>query len=147
MLGPPFTLTDEDESIARRAHRRRDTFGRVSGTAGLVLAPEARIYDHGPQHPLRPERVLLTWDLIAAYGARPRARRRATLRAEPPTTRPSCSCTRRSSSTPRARAGHGEEGPWGRFGYGPGDNPIFDRTARGGRVVVGRHRRGGRARS
>ena len=27
-------------------------------------------YDHGPQHPLRPDRVLLTWDLIEAYGLR-----------------------------------------------------------------------------
>ena len=23
------------------------------------------------------------------------------------------------------RAGHGESGPWGRFGFGPGDNPVF----------------------
>ena len=35
---------------------------------GLVLCRDVRIYDHGPQHPLRPQRVLLTWDLIAAYG-------------------------------------------------------------------------------
>ena len=33
-----------------------------------MLCPEARIYDHGPQHPLRPQRVLLTWDLIHATG-------------------------------------------------------------------------------
>ena len=33
-----------------------------------MVAPEARIYDHGPGHPLRPQRVLLTWDLIAEYG-------------------------------------------------------------------------------
>ena len=46
----------------------------MSERVGLVLCPEAQIYyDHGPQHPLRPERVLLTWDLIAATGldARP----------------------------------------------------------------------------
>ena len=40
----------------------------MSGTAGLVLCPEARIYDHGPQHPLRPQRVLYTWSLIEACG-------------------------------------------------------------------------------
>ena len=40
----------------------------MSGTAGLVVAPAARLYDHGPAHPLRPERVLLTWDLLEAYG-------------------------------------------------------------------------------
>ena len=38
----------------------------MSERVGLVLCPEARIYDHGPQHPLRPQRVLLTWDLIRA---------------------------------------------------------------------------------
>ena len=40
----------------------------MSGRAGLVLCPEARIYDHGPGHPLRPQRVLLTWDLIRHLG-------------------------------------------------------------------------------
>ncbi len=30
----------------------------MSDRVGLVLAPEARIYDHGPEHPLRPDRVL-----------------------------------------------------------------------------------------
>ena len=41
----------------------------MSGATALVVAPEARIYDHGLRHPLRPLRVLLTWDLIAAYGS------------------------------------------------------------------------------
>ncbi len=40
----------------------------MSDRVGLVFAPEARTYDHGPAHPLRPERVLLTWRLIQAYG-------------------------------------------------------------------------------
>ena len=35
------------------------------------------------------------------------------------------------------RAGHGEDGEWGRFGYGPGDNPIFDRMHEAGAIVVG----------
>ena len=35
------------------------------------------------------------------------------------------------------RAGDGEDGPWGRFGYGPGDNPIFDRMHEAGAIVVG----------
>jgi hypothetical protein len=38
----------------------------VSGAAALVVAPDARIYDHGLRHPRRPLRVRLTWDLIAA---------------------------------------------------------------------------------
>ena len=40
----------------------------MGGRAGLVLCRQARIYDHGPEHPLRPQRVLFTWDLIEACG-------------------------------------------------------------------------------
>ncbi len=34
-------------------------------------------------------------------------------------------------------AGSGEEGDWSRFGYGPGDNPIFDRMHEAGALVAG----------
>jgi acetoin utilization protein AcuC len=108
----------------------------VSGTAGLVEAPEARIYDHGPAHPLRPERVLLTWDLIRAYGldTDPHVE---TLGAEPADI-----ATLLLVHTPEyidatQRAGRGEGGSWGRYGYGPGDNPIFDRMHEAGAIVAG----------
>ena len=96
----------------------------MSGAVGLVVAPEARRYDHGPQHPLRPERVLLTWQLLAATG----------LDSAPGVTvlgaAPSDDATIGLVHTPAfidatRRAGHGEDGDWRRFGYGPGDNPIF----------------------
>ena len=86
MLGPPFVLTDDDATEAGRAHRGRRPFGGVSATVGLVVAPEARIYDHGPGHPLRPQRVLLTWDLIEAYGIDRRPLRDAARRRVRPTT-------------------------------------------------------------
>jgi acetoin utilization protein AcuC len=35
------------------------------------------------------------------------------------------------------RAGDGEPGDWSRFGYGPGDNPIFPRMHEAGALVVG----------
>jgi len=108
----------------------------VSDRVGLVLAPEARIYDHGPQHPLRPERVLLTWDLIRAYGldARPNVE---TLGVDP-----ADDATIERVHTPAfvdatRRAGHGEAGDWARYGYGPGDNPIFDRMHEAGALVAG----------
>ncbi len=108
----------------------------MSDAVGLVLCPEARIYDHGPQHPLRPERVLLTWDLIRAAGldALPNVRRLSCEQADDATielihTPAFVDATR--------RAGHGEEGDWSRFGYGPGDNPIFDRMHEAGALVVG----------
>ena len=108
----------------------------MGGRAGLVLCPEARSYDHGPEHPLRPQRVLFTWDLIEACGL---------------LVRPGVSTLACRSATDdelelvhdgafvdaTRRAGHGESGPWGRFGYGPGDNPIFAQMHEAGSLVAG----------
>jgi acetoin utilization protein AcuC len=108
----------------------------VSERVGLVRCPGAKIYDLGPQHPLRPERVLLTWELIDAYGL-----------GEAPNVEPlACEvaddATLELVHTPAfidatRRAGSGEDGPWGRYGYGPGDNPVFDRMHEAGALVVG----------
>jgi acetoin utilization protein AcuC len=108
----------------------------MGGRAGLVLAPEARAYDFGPQHPLRPERVLYTWDLIRACGL-----------MELPSVevfpgRAASDDEILLVHTPgfvdaTRRAGHGEEGPWARYGYGPGDNPIFANMHEASAQVVG----------
>jgi acetoin utilization protein AcuC len=96
----------------------------VSGRVGLVYSAEIAEYDHGPQHPLRPVRVRLTRELIAAYGL---------LDQEHVDEVP----TRIASDEELMlvhtetyldaikRAGDGEQGDWYRFGLGPGDNPIF----------------------
>ena len=108
----------------------------MGGSAGLVMCPEARIYDHGPQHPLRPQRVLYTWDLIAACG----------LLQLPNVTTMHCRGADDAElelvHTPdyvdaTRRAGHGEDGEWWRFGYGPGDNPIFADMHEAGALVAG----------
>jgi acetoin utilization protein AcuC len=108
----------------------------VSEAVALALAPEARAYDHGPEHPLRPARVLLTWDLIRAYRIteRPNVREiTAEVASEDDVelvhTAEFVDATR--------RAGHGERGDWSRFGYGPGDNPIFPNMHEAGAAVVG----------
>lgn len=108
----------------------------MGGRAGLVLCPEAKIYDHGPQHPLRPQRVLFTWDLIAACGLldRPGVETVPCRAAEDGElglvhTDAFIDATR--------RAGHGEDGDWWRFGYGPGDNPIFPDMHEAGALVAG----------
>ncbi len=108
----------------------------MGGPAGLVLASEARTYDFGPQHPLRPERVLFTWDLIRACGL-----------MELPSVEvlPGRAASddeillvhTREFVDATKRAGHEEEGPWARFGYGPGDNPIFQDMHEAGAQVVG----------
>lgn len=108
----------------------------MSGRTGLVLCPEARTYDHGPEHPLRPQRVLLTWDLIAKCGLLGRPN------VESLPCRPATDDEIGLVHTPEfidatKRAGRGEPGDWRRFGYGPGDNPIFQDMHEAAALVVG----------
>lgn len=108
----------------------------MSGPVGLIVAPEARRYDHGPQHPLRPERVLLTWELLRAYGldSAPGVR---VLDAEPADDGTIGLVHTAAFIDATRRAGHGEDGDWRRFGYGPGDNPIFTDMHEAAAVVCG----------
>jgi acetoin utilization protein AcuC len=108
----------------------------VSGRAALVRCPEARIYDHGPGHPLRPDRVLLTWELIGATGLD--AGPDVTVLGCEPATDEELQLVHTSEYVEATKAaGRGEDGPWSRFGYGPGDNPIFDRMHEAGALVAG----------
>ena len=108
----------------------------MSGTAGLVLCPEVRGYDHGPQHPLRPQRVIYTWSLIEACGLleRPNVSRLACRTAADP----ELGLVHEDAYIEATKAaGHGEEGGWGRFGFGPGDNPIFPNMHEASAFVAG----------
>ncbi|MEA2550494.1 MAG: acetoin utilization protein AcuC [Actinomycetota bacterium] len=108
----------------------------MSDRVGLVFAPQARTYDLGPEHPLRPERVLLTWSLIQAYGLDQLPTVVTLDASEAPDATIELVHTREYVEATRA-AGHGVDGPWGRFGFGPGDNPIFDQMHEGAALVVG----------
>ena len=69
MLGPPFTLTDDDATVlVERTAAARSARSRERRPPALVVAPEAKLYDQGPAIRCGPPRVLLTWDLIEAYG-------------------------------------------------------------------------------
>ena len=108
----------------------------MSGRVALVECREAGIYDHGPQHPLRPQRVLYTLDLIEAYGI-PSGENVTSIGCREATDE-----ELRLVHTPEyieatRRAGDGETGEWYRFGYGPGDNPIFPRMHEAGALVAG----------
>ncbi|MET0800020.1 MAG: acetoin utilization protein AcuC [Actinomycetota bacterium] len=108
----------------------------MSGSVALVVVPEAAGYDHGPGHPLRPQRVALTWDLIAEYGLD-----RASGVTRIGATAADDETLRRVHTQEFIEAtrdaGHGVAGAWGRFGYGPGDNPIFDQMHEAGALVAG----------
>lgn len=85
---------------------------------------DAPKYDHGPQHPLRFARVGLTRDLIHAYGIVDGDRVTETVARDASDDELRLVHTERYLDVVR-RAGHGEDGPWCPFGFGPGDNPIF----------------------
>ncbi len=85
---------------------------------------DAPLYDHGPEHPLRPARVLLTRQLIQHYRLLDGTRVVETTARDAGDDEIGLVHTDRFIEATR-RAGHGETGPWWEFGYGPGDNPIF----------------------
>ena len=108
----------------------------MSDSVGLVVCREAAIYKLSDTHPLTPERVMLTLDLIDAYG----------LDRLPNVHRVDCRAAARDEIglvhttefiEATERAGHGEEGPWSRYGYGPGDNPIFPNMHEAASLVAG----------
>jgi len=108
----------------------------MSGRAGLVVCPDAKLYDHGPAHPLRPQRVLLTWDLIEAVGLldRPNVDRLDCVAAS----EEELGLVHSEDFIDATRsAGHGEEGDYRAYGYGPGDNPIFPQMHEAGAIVAG----------
>lgn len=84
----------------------------------------APIYDFGPQHPLRPGRVILTHDLIESLGI---------VDGDKVVQTDARSATDDEILAVHApeyveavkAAGAGERGPWWEFGFGPGDNPTF----------------------
>jgi acetoin utilization protein AcuC len=108
----------------------------VSSSVSLVYGPEIVAYDHGPDHPLKPIRVLLTRELIAAYGLLEEGR------ADEVPPRIATDDELRLVHTERyldavKGAGAGEPGDWWRFGLGPGDNPIFPRMHEASARVAG----------
>jgi acetoin utilization protein AcuC len=84
---------------------------------------DAPWYDHGPAHPLRPQRVVLTRRLIHDYGIVPSAAGEVAARSA---TDEELGLVHTEPYIDAVRgAGRGEPGEWWRFGFGPGDNPIF----------------------
>jgi len=108
----------------------------VSERVVLVYSPELVEYEHGPDHPLKPMRVKLTRELIAAYGL---------LDGDRVEERPARMASDRELMLVHTdryldavrRAGDGEPGDWWRFGFGPGDNPIFPRMHEASARVAG----------
>ena len=110
----------------------------MSERVGLVRCPEARAYDLGPRHPLKVDRVELTWSLIEACG----------LDAAPGVEPLGCRIATEDElllvHTPAyiqavKDAGHGAGGNYGAFGLSRdvGDNPIFPQMHEAASAVAG----------
>ena len=85
---------------------------------------DAPMYDHGPQHPLRPARVLLTRRLIHDLGLVD-GQRVVETPARDATDEELMLVHTEPYLNAVKGAGRGEPGDWWRYGFGPGDNPIF----------------------
>lgn len=108
----------------------------MSNRVLLVYSPEVLGYDHGPEHPLKPLRVFLTRELIAAYGLLERENVEEVPGRVAEDAEIALVHSERFIDATR-RAGSGEPGDWWRYGYGPGDNPIFPNMHDAAAAVVG----------
>src|SRR6266508_5813232 len=91
----------------------------------LIHSEAWRQYDYGPEHPLRMERLGLTWRLMEAYGltAAPRAK---VLTPEPADLASIARFHTREYLEILRAVSAGDWVPHAqRYGLGPGDNPIF----------------------
>ena len=91
----------------------------------LVHSDEWRRFDYGPEHPLRMERLGLTWSLMEAYGLTSLPRSRVVTPAPAEIDEIAAFHTPDYIEILRAV----DAGDWvphaARYGLGPGDNPIF----------------------
>ncbi|PYN72305.1 MAG: acetoin utilization protein AcuC [Candidatus Rokuibacteriota bacterium] len=82
-------------------------------------------FDYGPEHPLRMERLGLTWRLMQAYGLTTLAD--AVVRAPEPAAEPEIAIYHDAEYLEMLKACNSGRAPQlaARFGLGPGDNPVF----------------------
>src|SRR5882672_6875994 len=82
-------------------------------------------FDYGPQHPLRMERLGLTWRLMQAYGLTTLPG--ATVRAPEAAPESALAVYHGAEYLQALKAANGGQAPKlaERFGLGPGDNPVF----------------------
>ena len=94
-------------------------------TTSLVYSDAYGRFDYGPEHPLRMERLGLTWRLMEAYGltALPNAR----VHLPEPATEHAVALWHTQDYLDVLKAANGGAVPEhaARYGLGPGDNPVF----------------------
>ena len=94
-------------------------------SSALIYSDAWKSFDYGPQHPLRMERLGLTWRLMEAYGLTTLAD--ATVHGHEPATERAIGRYHAREYLDVLKAANGGFAPTGaeRYGLGPGDNPVF----------------------
>ena len=97
----------------------------MAAKTALIYSDAWTRFDYGPQHPLRMERLGLTWRLMQAYGLSTLPG--ATVRAPEPAPESALASYHDGEYLEMLKACNGGQAPMGaeRFGLGPGDNPVF----------------------
>ncbi|MBI1963892.1 MAG: acetoin utilization protein AcuC, partial [Candidatus Rokubacteria bacterium] len=103
----------------------------------LVHSDAWQRFDYGPEHPLRMERLGLTWRLMEAYGLTTLPQ--ATVQAPEPAPERVIASYHAPEYLDVLKAANGGVAPRGaeRYGLGPGDNPVFPGLWDAARVVAG----------
>jgi len=104
---------------------------------GLIHSGDWARFDYGPEHPLRMERLGLTWRLMEAYGLT--ALPDVSLRAPEPATEDAIGLFHSREYLDVLKAADGGQAPAVacRYGLGPGDNPVFPGMWDAARLVAG----------
>jgi acetoin utilization protein AcuC len=106
-------------------------------TTALIHSDEWRRFDYGPEHPLRMERLGLTWRLMEAYGLT--ALPGASLHRPEPAPEAAIARYHRPEYVEMLKACNDGMPPRAAalFGLGPGDNPVFRGVWDCARLVAG----------
>jgi acetoin utilization protein AcuC len=103
----------------------------------LIHGDEWARFDYGPQHPLRMERLELTWRLMDAYGLTSLPEAKVLAPAPADETAIGRFHTKEYLEVLREASQQGPFGPAASYGLGPGDNPVFPGLWEAAQLVAG----------
>jgi acetoin utilization protein AcuC len=96
--------------------------------AVFLSAPAAWEHGHGPQHPLKPERLQRTFELLQEYGAFDAPNVHVVTPRPATEDELALFHTREYVKVTRALSAGNTRLPARHYGFGPGDNPILECT-------------------
>jgi acetoin utilization protein AcuC len=95
-------------------------------STALISSPNLWIHGHGPQHPLKPQRLQRTHELLEDYGVLQASNVQVIAPPAPSEDELALFHTREYLAAVRALSESQADIPLHRYGFGPGDNPVFE---------------------